>query len=297
MDLQLKGKTALVTGASIGIGRGIALGLAREGVRLALMARRGDLLEAVAGEITSAGGTKPVLIVEDFMQEGAPERIARSALEGLGAVDILVNNAGGSRPFKVDASDEQWNEALTLNFTRQRQLTHRLLDQMMARKWGRILNITGKSEPDGINGAFCAKAAIHSWAKGLSRDVGKYGITVNSLPPGRINSEQIRRTTRFPSGATASRRTWPTSCASWPRRWRATSPAPSFLSTAGCGATSFEPVEILAQLKILQAVLHPVTRARPLALCHMRGALPHGEAAGEGLAARVLAGPGFARLL
>jgi 3-oxoacyl-[acyl-carrier protein] reductase len=193
MDLQLKGKTALVTGASIGIGRGIALGLAREGVRLALMARRGDLLEAVAGEITSAGGTKPVLIVEDFMQEGAPERIARSALEGLGAVDILVNNAGGSRPFKVDASDEQWNEALTLNFTRQRQLTHRLLDQMMARKWGRILNITGKSEPDGINGAFCAKAAIHSWAKGLSRDVGKYGITVNSLPPGRINSEQIRR--------------------------------------------------------------------------------------------------------
>jgi 3-oxoacyl-[acyl-carrier protein] reductase len=193
MDLQLKGKTALVTGASIGIGRGIALGLAREGVRLALMARRGDLLEAVAGEITSAGGTKPVLIAEDFMQEGAPERIARTALEGLGSVDILVNNAGGSRPFKIDASDEQWNEALTLNFTRQRQLTHHLLDQMMARKWGRILNITGKSEPDGINGAFCAKAAIHSWAKGLSRDVGKYGITVNSLPPGRINSEQIRR--------------------------------------------------------------------------------------------------------
>ncbi len=193
MDLQLKGKTALVTGASIGIGRGIALGLAREGVRLALMARRGDLLDAVAAEITSAGGIKPVLIVEDFMQEGAPERIARAALEGFGAVDILVNNAGGSRPFKIDASDEQWNEALTLNFTRQRQLTHRLLDQMMARKWGRILNITGKSEPDGINGAFCAKAAIHSWAKGLSRDVGKYGITVNSLPPGRINSEQIRR--------------------------------------------------------------------------------------------------------
>jgi NAD(P)-dependent dehydrogenase (short-subunit alcohol dehydrogenase family) len=116
----------------------------------------------------------------------------------LGAVlvcpgDVLVNNAGGSRPFKIDAGDEQWNEAMTLNVTRQRQLTHHLLDQMMARKWGRILNVTGKSEPDGINGAFCAKAAIHSWAKGLSRDVGKYGITVNCLPPGRINSEQIRR--------------------------------------------------------------------------------------------------------
>jgi 3-oxoacyl-[acyl-carrier protein] reductase len=64
---------------------------------------------------------------------------------------------------------------------------------MIARRWGRIINITGKSEPDGINGAFCAKAAMHSWAKGLSREVGKQGITVNSIPPGRIMSEQILR--------------------------------------------------------------------------------------------------------
>ena len=82
---------------------------------------------------------------------------------------------------------------MTLNFTRQRQLTHALLDQMMARKWGRIINITGKSEPEGLNGAFSAKAATHAWAKGLSREVGKHGITVNSIPPGRIHSEQIRR--------------------------------------------------------------------------------------------------------
>jgi len=192
MDLQLEGKAALVTGASVGIGRGIALALAREGVRLAIAARRGELLEVVADEIGTRG-PRPTIIVEDLLQEGAPDRIAKAALDGLGAVDILVNNAGGSRPFKLDAGEEQWHEALTLNFTRQRQLTHRLLDQMMARKWGRILNITGKSEPDGINGAFCAKAAIHSWAKGLSRDVGKHGITVNCLPPGRIMSEQIRR--------------------------------------------------------------------------------------------------------
>ena len=64
---------------------------------------------------------------------------------------------------------------------------------MMARNWDRIVNITGKSEPEGINGAFCAKAAMHSWAKGLSREVGKHGITVNSVPPGRILSEQILR--------------------------------------------------------------------------------------------------------
>jgi 3-oxoacyl-[acyl-carrier protein] reductase len=193
MDLQLKDKTALVTGASVGIGRGIALALAREGVRLAVVARRGDLLETLADEIAAAGGVRPVLVVEDLLADGAPERIAATALKGLGAVDILVNNAGGSRAFKLDTGEEQWHEAMTLNFTRQRQLAHRLLDQMISRKWGRIVNITGKSEPDGINGAFCAKAAVHSWAKGLSREVGKHGITVNSIPPGRIHSEQIRR--------------------------------------------------------------------------------------------------------
>jgi 3-oxoacyl-[acyl-carrier protein] reductase len=193
MDLQIQGKTALVTGASAGIGRGIALALGREGVRLALVARRSNLLAEVAGEIVAAGGANPVLIAEDFLQEGAPGRIAEAATGQLGTVGILVNNAGGSRPFDRHASEEQWQEAMTLNFTRQRQLTHRLLDGMIESQWGRIINITGKSEPDGINGAFCAKAAVHAWAKGLSREVGKHAITVNSIPPGRIMSEQIRR--------------------------------------------------------------------------------------------------------
>ena len=189
MELELSGRTALVTGASIGIGRGIALALAREGVKLAVAARRRNLLEELEKEV----GRKLVLIEADFMAEGAPERIAKAALEGLGSVDILVNNAGGSRRFTLEASEAQWAEAMTLNFTRHRQLTHGLLGQMMARQWGRIINITGKSEPEGINGAFSAKAAMHAWAKGLSREVGRLGITVNSIPPGRIDSEQIRR--------------------------------------------------------------------------------------------------------
>lgn len=193
MDLGISGKSSLVTGASMGIGRGIAKALAAEGVRLALVARRMNLLEEVAGEITAAGGTAPVLIQQDFMAEDAVEQIASKALAGLGSVDILVNNAGGSRHFGKDAAEEQWTEAITLNFTRQRQLAHRLLDQMITNKWGRIVNITGKSEPDGVNGAFAAKAAMHAWAKGLSREVGKAGITVNCIPPGRIMSEQIRR--------------------------------------------------------------------------------------------------------
>ncbi len=186
MNLEIAGKTALITGASTGIGRGIALALAAEGVHLAIAARRRNLLDEVAAEIVAAGGARPVVIECDMLQPEAAAEIAGAVLAGLGSVDILINNAGGSRRFDLDTTEAQWEEALTLNFTRQRQLTHRLLRQMMARNWGRIINITGKSEPEGINGAFCAKAAMHSWAKGLSREVGKHGITVNSIPPGRI---------------------------------------------------------------------------------------------------------------
>src|SRR5436190_21203733 len=188
MDLGIAGKCALVTGASMGIGRAIAVALAKEGVKLAVAARRRNLLEDLQKETG-----KLVIIEQDFLAEGAPQRIAEAALKGLGRVDILVNNAGGSRRFTLESGDEQWEEALTLNFRRHRQLTHLLLEQMIGRKWGRIINITGKSEPEGLNGAFAAKAALHSWAKGLSREVGKHGITVNSIPPGRIDSEQIRR--------------------------------------------------------------------------------------------------------
>jgi 3-oxoacyl-[acyl-carrier protein] reductase len=188
MELGLQGRTALVTGASMGIGRGIATALAREGVKLAVVARRRNLLEELQREIG-----KLVIVECDLLEEKSVEKIAAAALGALGSVDILINNAGGSRRFTLESSEAQWEEALTLNFTRQRQLAHRLLPQMIARKWGRIVNITGKSEPEGLNGAFAAKAAMHSWAKGLSREVGKHGITVNCVPPGRIISEQILR--------------------------------------------------------------------------------------------------------
>jgi len=193
MDLQLKGKTALVTGASMGIGRAIALGLAAEGVRLAIVARRRAMLEEVAATIEKSDGAKPVLIVADVMQADSPLRIRDEATSALGKIEILVNSAGGSRPLPVDAPDERWDEALTLNFTRLRQLSHAILPGMIAQKWGRIINITGKSEPERINASFAAKAAVHAWAKGLSREIGKHGITVNSIAPGRIITEQILR--------------------------------------------------------------------------------------------------------
>lgn len=193
MDLKLRDKTALVTGASTGIGRRIARQLAAEGVKLAIAARRRSLLEEVAQEIIRDGGHAPVIIEQDALADDASEKVAGAAVAGLGKVEILVNNAGGSRAFSLETTDEQWQEAITLNFNRPRQLAHQLLGQMMNGGWGRIVNITGKSEPDGINGAFCAKAAIHSWAKGLSREVGKHSITVNCIAPGRIMSEQIMR--------------------------------------------------------------------------------------------------------
>jgi 3-oxoacyl-[acyl-carrier protein] reductase len=193
MDLQLNDKTALVTGASAGIGRAIARGLAAEGARIAVVARRTELLDSLATEIEAAGGSRPSIITADVMDEEAVAAIAHGARQGLGGVDILVNCAGGSRPMPVDAPEERWEEAMTLNFTRVRQLTHALLPGMIDRGWGRIVNITGKSEPEGLNAAFSAKAAVHAWAKGLSREVGRYGITINCIPPGRIMSEQIER--------------------------------------------------------------------------------------------------------
>ena len=192
MDLELESKTAVVTGASIGIGRAIAKGLAREGTRVVAVARRKELLDTLVQESKAAGGTI-IPLVQDLVSEGAAHRLADAATAELGHVDILVNNAGGSRPLPVDAPDSAWDEAIALNFTSYRKIAHALLPQMIEHRWGRIINITGKSEPEGLNAAFAAKAAVHAWAKGLSREVGEHGITINCIPPGRIMSEQIRR--------------------------------------------------------------------------------------------------------
>src|SRR6202171_5089327 len=193
MDLDLKSRTAVVTGASIGIGRAIAKALAREGVRVVAVARRKDLLEKLAQEVQAEGGTAVIPLVQDVMQQDAAKKLAAAALASVGHVGILVNNAGGSRPLPVDAPDSDWDEAIALNFTSYRKIAHDILPKMIERRWGRIINITGKSEPEGLNAAFAAKAAVHAWAKGLSREIGEHGITVNCIPPGRIMSEQIRR--------------------------------------------------------------------------------------------------------
>lgn len=193
MDLELKGRTALVTGASRGIGRAIALGLAREGAKVAVAARRKNLLEELAREIVSARAAEPLIVETDLYTEGSAEKLAAEAGKALGRVDILINAAGGSRPFPFEAGKEQWAEAFTVNFIRLRELSHAVIPGMKAGRWGRIVNITGSTEPRGLNAANSAKAAVHAWAKGLSRELARDGITINSIQPGRIMSEQIVR--------------------------------------------------------------------------------------------------------
>ena len=191
MDLLLENRTCLVTGASRGIGRGIAKVLAAEGCRVAVVARRATLLNDLADELEAAGHARPLVLAEDLTAEGVMERIRDRVIADFGGLDVLVNNAGSSRPVPWNATEEQWQEGMRLNFELVRRLTNQFIPTMRARRFGRIINITGANEPFGVNIASVAKAGLHNWAKGLSRELAKDGITVNCVPPGRINSEQI----------------------------------------------------------------------------------------------------------
>ena len=191
MDLQLEGRKCLVTGANQGIGKGTARVMAAEGCRVAILARRKALLDELADEIAETGATRPEVIDADVTREDAPANIRDRVFKTLGGLDILVNCAGGSRPISWDAPDDAWHEGMTLNFEALRRLTLPFIPKMQEQTFGRIINITGTSEPDAVNIASSAKAAVHAWAKGLSRVLAPDGITVNCLPPGRIKSEQI----------------------------------------------------------------------------------------------------------
>ena len=103
----------------------------------------------------------------------------------------LVPARGGSRTIPWDSPDTAWDESFLLNFTAVRRTTQALLPGMIERRWGRILCVTGSAEPSTVNAAVAAKAGVHAWAKGLSREIGRHGITVNCLAPGRVHSEQI----------------------------------------------------------------------------------------------------------
>jgi 3-oxoacyl-[acyl-carrier protein] reductase len=197
MELNFEGRTALVTGASQGIGRTTARMLATAGVNVVAVARRVALVEDVAKDVAGRGRGKIIPLKADFYDQDAPERVAAEARRLLGHVDILMNAAGQSRPVPFDAGRDQWEEGMVLNFFRIRELTHAVVPGMREQGWGRIVTFTGTSEPRMLNAAFTAKAAVHVWSKGLSRELAPHGITVNCLQPGRIRSEQMKR--RYPT--------------------------------------------------------------------------------------------------
>ncbi|HEY4372415.1 MAG TPA: SDR family oxidoreductase [Burkholderiales bacterium] len=195
MKLDLTGRTALVTGASQGIGHMTAKLLAEAGATVVGVARRKEMVDQLAAECKGPG--KIIPLKADLYEAGAPEKTAAEAERILGRVDILMNAAGGSRPIPFEATNEQWEEGMTLNFFRIRELTHAVVPGMRKNKWGRIVTFTGTSEPRMLNAAFTAKAAVHVWSKGLSREVAADNVTINCLQPGRIRSEQIKK--RYPT--------------------------------------------------------------------------------------------------
>ena len=192
MDLNLTGKTALVTAASGGIGNAVAEALAEAGVRVAISGRTLASLEVVAEKLAPCAGGRPAIVVGDVGAKGGPSQIAAEAATALGGrIDILVNNAGGARPITDEVDDAYWEESLTLNFMAARRLTDLVIPAMKAVRWGRIISISGALVAPRLNAAAPAKAALVSWSRTLSFELGGYGITVNTIAPGRINTAQI----------------------------------------------------------------------------------------------------------
>ena len=192
MDLQLRDKVALVTGASRGIGRAIARLLNEEGCHLAIVGRRQHFLEETADELAKATGRRPLILAEDITNRDAPGRIKAAVLERFQRLDILINNAGGSRPVRGGfGTPEQWEEGMRLNFDAGRNLAHALIESMQAQKFGRIVNLTGAQEPLNFNAAIPPNGAVTIWSKLLSEVVAKDGVTVNCVSPGIVHSEQI----------------------------------------------------------------------------------------------------------
>jgi 3-oxoacyl-[acyl-carrier protein] reductase len=192
MDLYLTGKTALVTGASKGIGSAIAKELAREGVKVFVTGRNQQSLDNLSSEIVAEGNLAPIVFAQDLLAPNAPHEIATAALTALGHIDILINNAGQSQPVDVAGPEEPWTRSMALDFERPRLLTQALLPHFIARKQGTILNLTSTYELRSLNVSAIAKAAVAMWSKQLAGELGKYGIRVNCLQPGLIDTDNIR---------------------------------------------------------------------------------------------------------
>jgi len=198
MDLGLTGRTAIVCGASSGIGLGIAESLAGEGANVVMFARRQALLEREAERIGGLAVTGDVTSAEDL------ERLVQTAVETYGGVDILVNNSGG--PHAVVASqidDAKLETAVQLLLVSIVRLTGLCLPHLERSPQGRILTVTSSTvrEPiDNLALSNTIRPGIVGWSKSLARELGPTGTTVNCIAPGRIDTARIREV--YPDGPT-----------------------------------------------------------------------------------------------
>jgi 3-oxoacyl-[acyl-carrier protein] reductase len=188
---RLDGKTALVTGASQGIGEAIARLLARQGARVVIAARNQEKLGRLAGEIGSAGGFAHPLALDVSRPEELGERLAALPAD-LAAVDVLVNNAGITADnLLARMSLDDWERVLRTNLTGAFALTRELVRGMIKRRWGRIVNVSsvvGLMGNAGQANYAASKAGLIGFSKSLARELGSRNVTVNVVAPGYIET-------------------------------------------------------------------------------------------------------------
>lgn len=191
---KLDGRVALVTGAARGIGRGIALAFAEHGAAVCVADRDVERARTVAGEVEAAGARGAAFAV-DVCDPDQVERMAVEAERTLGPVDVLVNNAGIDTVAPlVEMPLEMWREMLDVNLTSVFLCTKAVLPGMIERRFGRIVNIGSQL---GLKGAermvhySAAKAGVHGFTRALAREVAPYGVTVNAIAPGPIETELL----------------------------------------------------------------------------------------------------------
>jgi len=189
VDLGLSGRTAIVCGASAGMGLAIAEALAAEGANVSLFARRREVLEREAERI---GGLS---VRGDVTNPADLKRLVDRTLEAFGSIDILVNNSGGPpRTAAVGLADEQVEQAVELLLLSAIRLTALCLPQLEQSGHGRVINITSSSvrEPiDNLALSNSIRPGVIGWAKTMARELGPKNITINSIAPGRIETERL----------------------------------------------------------------------------------------------------------
>ena len=196
MEFGLKGKVAIVTGGTEGIGKATALTLAREGAKVAICARRQPLLDAVAAEITKAGG-EALAVSADMSKAADCERFINEVVKRFGGVDILLNNAGTSKRGNfLDLSDEEWAADLELKVFGAVRCSRLVIPHMKKRGGGRIINITISSAKQPGAGSYptsVSRAAGLAITKALSKEFAADNILVNTICIGKIKSGQHER--------------------------------------------------------------------------------------------------------